>query len=378
MQIGISTTAIDSSLTHGHMDGIGIYTKNLLSEYHNLNQSVVPIMYPPLNNPRIKPKLAHSLVFPYAFPVGALAALMTPSNLNLNKQIEKKISIFHATDYLVPKFKRIPVVATLHDAIIFKHPEWCSQSMRGMKNWLLKSSVKWANHFITGTAAVIPELVEYWGVNENKIDVIHHGIDDAWLKVATDSEKNQVLEKYNLSPQFLLSVGTLQPRKNIDRIIQAFKLLPEELQREYKLVIVGQDGWQAGALLNEIQQLNNKGVGVWLKYVPFEDLKILYQCAKLFLFPSLHEGFGLPILEAFASKVPVITSNLSSMPEIAGDAAYLVDPFDVTQLQHAIQTLLRDENLCQNFIAKGALRVRDFSWKKSAEQTLLIYQKLIT
>ncbi len=378
MRIGIGTTTIDPSLTHGHIDGIGVYTRNLLAEYQRLNYQVIPVMFPSIRNLSVKPQLPQSLVFPYPYSIESLTALLTPLGAILNQNIAKKISIFHATDYRIPKFKKIPVVATLHDAIMLKHPEWSNRSARNIKNWMMKTSVKWAQHFITGAAAIIPELVEYWGVDENKIDVVHHGIDDCWLAAIPAAEKARVLEKYKLPANFLLFVGTLQPRKNIDRIIKAFKQLPFELQREHKLVLVGKNGWQTQELLEEIKQLSANNTGVWLEYVPFDDLRALYQSAKLFLFPSLHEGFGMPILEAFASKTPVITSNITSMPEVAGDAAYLIDPYNVEQLQQAMYTLLSDTNLCLRYIQKGLNRVTQFSWKASAEKTLAIYQKLLS
>lgn len=372
MRIGISTAAADPGLKGHHMDGIGVYTKILLAQYYKLNQQVVPVVYSTKGNPQIP----NSLIFPHSYPVSALAA-MVPLGYKLNHQIEKQISIYHATDYLVPRFKKVPVAVTLHDAFMFKHPEWCRQSLRSIKNWLLRSGIKWAERFITPSAAAIPELVEFWGVKENKIDVIHHGVDKFWLETISDAEKNRVINKYNLSPDFLLSVGTLQPRKNFERIIEAFKQLPTELQKAHKLVIVGKNGYQSDKTLQEIKKLQDKNIGVWLEYISAEELRALYQSAKLFLFPSLYEGFGLPILEAFASKVPVITANITSMPEITADAAYLVDPYEIEQLKYAIQHLLLNEDICRTYIAKGSVRIKDFSWETCAEKTLAVYRKVI-
>jgi alpha-1,3-rhamnosyl/mannosyltransferase len=143
------------------------------------------------------------------------------------------------------------------------------------------------------------------------------------------------MEKFGLAPGYFLFVGTLQPRKNVERIVAAYKSLPSELQEERHLVIAGQAGWGSASLLTQIQSLQQEGKCSWLKYVAAEDLKTLYQCAGAFVFPSLWEGFGIPVLEAFASRVPVITSNLSSLPEVAGDAAILIDPYSVSDLREA-------------------------------------------
>ena len=377
MRIGISTNTIDRCLGLAHVDGLGVYTQNLITELQKLEQQVIPILYPPGFKYKVKPELAGSLVFSQSYPLSTLAAILVPFWNDLNKNLEKSISIYHATDYRIPKFKNIPIIATLHDAIMFKQPGLSNPKLRRIKNWAMRASAKWANRYIAVSKAIVPELVEYWGIDENKIEVIHNGIANSWLEIISEAEKKLVLNKYNLSPDFLLFVGTLQPRKNIDRIIKAFSQLPEEMQKEHKLVLVGKNGWNTAELREQIQQLQLRGIGVWLEYVPFSDLRALYQSAKAFLFPSLHEGFGLPILEAFASKVPVITSNITSMPEIAGEAAYLVDPYDIEQLRYAIYTLLSEPNLCCDYIKKGTERVKQFSWQCCAEKTLAVYQKLL-
>lgn len=179
---------------------------------------------------------------------------------------------------------------------------------------------------------MVPDLVEYWGVDENQISVIYQGISDWWLEKISVAEKEVVLNKFNLKKKFFLSVGTLQPRKNFSRIIQAYQLLPEAVQKEYKFVLVGKDGWQSTEIRNEIMRMTAENKVAWLQYVTQKELRILYQSAQLLLFPSLSEGFGWPILEAFASSIPVITSNTTSLPEIAGNAAYFVNPCSVEEI----------------------------------------------
>jgi glycosyltransferase involved in cell wall biosynthesis len=371
MRIGIGTTKIEPAVCHGNIDGIGVYVQNLLHYYKKLQLEVVPVSYPPL----IGQHETTSFCLPYSL---ATLAALTPLKSLLNHPLEKKIDLFHATDYLIPRFSQIPVVATLHDAIMLKHPEWCNPRLRKIKNFLLKRSINWATHVIAISQTMVPELVNYWGVSENKISVVHQGISNGWLEKITPAKKKQMLDKFHLEENFILTVGTLQPRKNFIRIIQAYDALPQDLQKKHKLVLVGKEGWQSHDTLQEIKKIVSKKRAVWLKYVTLEELRVLYQSAKLFLFPSLSEGFGAPILEAFASNVPVITSNISCLPEIAGEAAYFVNPFNTIEIKQAIHTLLTNPDLCADLIKRGECRVRQFTLQKCAEETIKVYQKVIS
>ena len=373
MKIGIGTTKIEPSITHGTIDGIGVYVQNLLYYYEKLKLDVLPIHYPSFNT-LFYAKTAH---FNLPYSLETIASL-TPLNYLLNYSIEKKIDLFHSTDYLIPRFNHIPVVATLHDAIMLKHPEWCNPRLRKIKNFLIKRSVQWATHIIAISQTMVPDLVNYWGVDENKISVVHQGISDQWFKKISPERKKQIIvDKFQLPENFILAVGTLQPRKNFIRIIQAYDALPEELQKKHKLVLVGKNGWQSHDTLAEIKKIVSKNTAVWLQYVTLEELRALYQSAKLFLFPSLSEGFGAPLLEAFASGVPVITSTISCLPEIAGDAAYLVNPLNTVEIKKTIQLLLTNPTLCSELIQRGQSRVQQFTLQKCAEETLKVYQKIL-
>ncbi|MCE3238455.1 MAG: glycosyl transferase, group 1 [Gammaproteobacteria bacterium] len=371
MRIGIGTTKIEPAVCHGNIDGIGVYVQNLLYYYKKLQLEVVPISYPPL----IGQHETTSFCLPYSL---ATLAALTPLKSLLNQPFEKKIDLFHATDYLIPRFSQIPVVATLHDAIMLKHPEWCNPRLRKIKNFFIKHSIQWATHIIAISHTMVPELVNYWGVDENKISVVYQGISDGWFEKINPEKKKQILNKFHLQENFILAVGTLQPRKNFIRIIQAYDALPEHLQKKHKLVLVGKEGWQSHETLDEIKKIVSKKKAVWLQYVTLEELRVLYQTAKLFLFPSLSEGFGAPLLEAFASNVPVITSNISCLPEIAGEAAYFVNPFDTMKIKQAICTLLTNPELCANLIMQGQNRVRQFTLQKCAEETIKVYKKIIS
>ena len=377
MKIGIGTTSIEPSICHGKIDGIGVYTKNLIQYYHEHHYSVVRAAYNPVkkifrNNLR-SPDV--NLFPPY---IVAMASQFAKFGAYLNKKLENKIDLFHSTDYCIPQFKNIPVVATLHDAIMFKHPEWCNPRFRTLKNFILKQSIKHADHFIAISNIMVPDLIEYWGISENKISVIHNGITHDWFKELTNEEKVPVLNKFNLkNKKFLLSVGTLQPRKNILRLLKAYEALPNDIKHEYPLILIGKKGWRTEEILQEINRLTKENVIQWLQYINDTELKVLYQSAKLFLFPSLSEGFGAPLLEAFASKTPVLTSHVTSLPEVADDAAYLVDPYSVESITLGLKTLLTSDSLCNELIKRGEHRVTQFSWEKCSEKTLEVYRKLL-
>jgi glycosyltransferase involved in cell wall biosynthesis len=365
MKLGL--TALNPA--HQHIDGIGVYTQNLLKHFAAKHYDIKTIPYQPLSN------LPYSRDAFLPHPL-ALASAFTPMGPWFNRHIEKNIDLFHCTNYLIPRFKKIPVVATLFDAIMLKHPEWNHDKLLTLKNYLKKRSAQWADHYIAISHAMIPDLVNYWNIDEKNISVTHLGVADAWFQTLSEEEKNQVLQKYKLKNNFVLSVGTLQPRKNIARLIEAYQRLHYELQKAYPLVLVGKNGWQTDELIKTIRQLEEQKVLRWLTYVTQDDLRALYQSATLFAFPSLSEGFGLPLLEAFASKTPVLTSHLTSLPEIAGDAALLIDPYNTEEIAHGLITLLTQASLRKQLIQLGSERVREFSWQKCTQQTYKIYQSL--
>ena len=373
MRIGIGSTKLEPTLCQGRIDGIGVYVQYLLQYYSQQEHDVLSVSYPALHSPWRKTVLPKSTHFNVPYSLATAAALMPGAPL-LNRSLEKKIDLFHATDYLIPRFSKIPVIATLHDAIMLKHPEWCNPRLRKLKNFLIKSSLKWTDRVIAISKAMVPDLVEHWGINENKISVVHQGIADKWLEKIAIEEKNKVLDKFNLKENFLFSVGTLQPRKNFLRIIQAYELLPKEIQQEHKLVLVGKDGWQSTDIRQKMMRMSAENKIAWLQYVTQEELRALYQSAQLLLFPSLSEGFGNPILEAFASGIPVITSNTTSLPEIAGDAAYFVDPCSVEEIRDSIMVFLDNPALCAELVRRGNERVKQFTLKKCAEETLRVYR----
>jgi alpha-1,3-rhamnosyl/mannosyltransferase len=180
-----------------------------------------------------------------------------------------------------------------------------------------------------------------------------------------------------LKPGFFLFVGTLQPRKNLPRVLTAFQGLPASVRKEHPLIIVGRDGWANEDLLPQLRRLEEQSEGRWLSYLPQADVLALLQTAGALVFASLYEGFGLPVIEAFAAQCPVIASNTTSLPEVTGDAAWAVDPLDVDSIRAAMIDVLSNDSLRAKRIALGLERARQYTWHECARQTLAVYRKVL-
>jgi alpha-1,3-rhamnosyl/mannosyltransferase len=234
-----------------------------------------------------------------------------------------------------------------------------------------------ARHIITDAQSTRRELIEIFNLPADKISAIHLGVDARFLAPNLPTAA-QTLARFDVRPQhYLLSVGTLEPRKNIERTLLAYATLPANLRGSLPLVLTGGKGWKDEAILARIKQIKPPGRVVLTGYVAHQELLALYASCTVFVYPSLYEGFGLPILEAMAAGAPVITSNTSAMPEVAGDAALLVDPMSVDAIAAAMQRLLEDRELAAALSARGKERARGFTWARTAQETLKVYRRVL-
>ncbi len=288
------------------------------------------------------------------------------------------LDLFHVTDYRIVKMD-CPVVATLHDAVPIKYPHWCNSRLRGLKNRLQIQAAQKADHVIALSQYSVTELVECFGIDERRISVVHCGVDDGWKQQPAADAVAATLDKHGLQPGYFLFVGTLQPRKNVERILAAWQQLPESTRKSRPLVIVGRAGWQCDNLLAQMRAAQQNGQAVhWLNQVgSFTELRHLYAAAGVFVFPSLYEGFGIPVAEAFAAGVPVVTSTATSLPEVSQGAALEVDAENVSQITDAMQQLAQDAQLRARCIAAGTARLPDLSWQKTAQQTAAVYRAVL-
>lgn len=356
----------DRLLNPGRMnlvgDGISVYSKSLSDHLIDANAKVS--FY--------KPSLLFNKRLAYSFPFNFLASSLIP-NYKLNVECD----VFHVTDYRSVSMS-CPVITTLHDAIPFINPGYANAKLRKFKNFILKQSVKYVDHVIAVSNYSVNEITSCYNVSSDKISVVYNGIDENWLNSRpTQGQVRTVLDKYGLYSEFFLTVGTLQPRKNFERLLNAHSQLPLNIRKSYPLVLVGRLGWSYESLLLTLANKIAAGEAVWLSNVESrEDLKCLYSAANSFLFPSLYEGFGLPILEAFATGVPVLTSNTTSLPEISDGIAIEVDPMSLDQMTDGMMHLLNLPDRAER-VAAGIARAQNLSWSNCARETIKVYRKVL-
>lgn len=287
--------------------------------------------------------------------------------------------IFFATDmnsYLLPQ-PGLKIVSMAYDLIPFLFPQvMASQPLPVRVGWRTNfSKLIHSDAVIAISEATKNDLIQLFGIDSDKITVIYPGMDHALFSRANAEDatrQSQVLRRYGIEGQYLLYVGDSEWRKNLHRVLMALATLDSDI----RLVLVGKRASGDVVLQGWIRELGLEGRVVTPGFVPDEDLPPLYGAAEAFIFPSLYEGFGLPVIEAMACGCPVITSNVSSMPEIAGDAALLVDPTDVAQIAEAINKILNGKGLKSALTEAGMKRAAFFSWEKSAKETLALIRSV--
>jgi glycosyltransferase involved in cell wall biosynthesis len=289
------------------------------------------------------------------------------------------IDIFHGFDHIgVPLFAKVGrYVATIHDMIPLLWPQWVTRKHRLVVTAAYYRLRQQADMVITPSEATKADIVRHLQIDPQRIAVIPWGCDQRFQPWGDPEHFAAVQQRYRLPAEYLLFVGTLEPRKNLTTLLHAYAMLRAERPGEdLKLVVAGRTGWLYADIFDTVKTLALDEEVIFTGFVDDEDLPDLYRGAQLFVFPSLYEGFGLPILEAMASGVPVITSATASMPEVAGDAAILVDPHDSEAIAEGMAQVLAEDRLRQAMIQKGLARARRFTWDTVAQNTLEVYAAL--
>ncbi len=302
-----------------------------------------------------------------------LQEIMWKVGFNAVKRVLPKVEVFHSWDSLQPPDKNLPLVSTIHDLAILKFPETAHPKLLRMhqESWkILKERNAQVIAVSRSTRKDVIELLEF---EPSRVHLIYEALPREVISTAesiTDDQYDYYLQKLKLTNPFLFFVGTREPRKNLLKLIEAWK----PLAKDFELVIAGESGW------DETEKIKTKHPEHlrFLGKVSDQELAILYSEAAVFVYPSLYEGFGLPILEAFYHGTPVVTSNNSGMAEVGGSAAELVDPESATSIRQGIETILNESKKNQQErLQKMILRQQLFSWDKTAQQTIEVYQKAI-
>lgn len=282
--------------------------------------------------------------------------------------------IFSPTHY-APRFSPVPSVVSVMDMSFIHYPEmFKSKDLYQLKNWT-EYSVNRASKVITISQASKDDIIKEYKIDRDSVQVIYPGVNYERFNQASTME--EVKKKYNIPDKYILFVGTLQPRKNIVRLIQAFKkVIQNEKFQDLKLVVIGKKGWHYDEILSAPRENEVDNKVMFLDFVPDEDMPPLYRSAEVFVLPSLYEGFGLPILEAMKYGCPVITSNVSSMPEVGGDAAVYCDPESVEDIKEKILMVLSSPKLQKSLREKGKIQIKKFDWEKSADKVLSVLESV--
>ena len=267
-------------------------------------------------------------------------------------------------------------VATIHDLSFIRHPEFHpKERVQYWQKEIYKVADR-ASHLITDSEFQRQEIIELLNVKPDDVSAVHLGVESKF-RVYSEQACQASLGKYGLAfKAFNLVVATIEPRKNFERLLKAFQNLPVAVRRAYPLAVVGDKGWLSDDIHQTIATLEEDNEAVSLGYVDEADLPILYSAAAVFVYPSLYEGFGLPVLEAMASGTAVLTSNTTSIPEVAGDACVLVDPLCIEDITDKWLDLLESDERRKMMSSRGQERAKLFSWEKCTQNTINVYSKI--
>lgn len=378
MRIGIDVT---SALTQG--GGIGRYTRELIralaaldskASYKLFSAKPPPIL--PVSQPL--PQTRNMVHKPSRLDERWLYRLWYRLRWPLPVQwFTGSLDLFHSPDFVLPPVHgRIPTLLTVHDLSFVHYPHVYTANLVNYLNRVVPWSVRRATHILADSTATKQDLIDIWQTPAEKVTVLYSGVDSRFKPVSQPEAISQMRAKYNLGgAPYIFTVGTVQPRKNYQMLIRAFaSIAPHE---PHNLVIAGGKGWLYDDILAEVQKYNLVGRVLFTGFVDDADLPALYSEATLFVFPSLYEGFGLPLLEAMACGVPVISSNASCLPEVAGEAAVLLAPQDTAVWATAMQSLIDNPIDRAQLVASGFAQAKQFTWHKAARQLRTLYHHLI-
>jgi glycosyltransferase involved in cell wall biosynthesis len=285
--------------------------------------------------------------------------------------------VLHGPAYELLYHRNGRSVVTIPDLTFHLYPKWLGATWRDHFIEDTYSAIERADLFITISEFIKGEMIEHLGIPGDRIIVTHLAVEKRFNTKRAEGERGILIDKYGLEDPYMLSVATREPKKNLFRLLKAYEILKNRISDPPLLALVGKRGWESPI---ELEEMKNSGLSksvITLGYVPNEDLPLLYRHAENFLFPSLYEGFGMPLLEAMASGCPVIAGRAASIPEVSGDAAILVDPHDTEALARAMEEVATDTERRTELSGKGLERAREFTWEKTAKKTIEVYNCLL-
>jgi glycosyltransferase involved in cell wall biosynthesis len=354
-----------------HDFGIGTYIRNLLRQLARLDSQTEFVI---LCRPEDRDALA-------AVGENFRPVPETSGNYSIAEQFKipwalkrEGVTLFHAPHYVLPPLVQCRSVVTIHDVIHLMFPQYLPNRVAfSYAKWSITQAAQRATRVMTVSESSKRDILRFVDTEPDKIDVIYNAYDERFAMEPREEDVVRVRERYQLTDEFVLYAGNVKPHKNLERLIDAFALVRQRGLDHLKLVLIGDEISKYTALRRAVHQHQLHKYVRFLGYLPEDTLAVMYRLAGVFVFPSLYEGFGLPPLEAMASGTPVVTSNVSSLPEVAGDAAVLVDPYDPQAIAEGIYRVLTDEKLRRDMVHKGIARAGQFSWEQSVRRIRQIY-----
>lgn len=287
------------------------------------------------------------------------------------------IDVYHVPQNGIglPQKKSCSYISTIHDLIPYIMPETVGKGYLKRFITAMPQIVQNSDTIITVSEFSKKDIIRIFNVDDDKIKVTHLAAEDYFRPIDKEKSKYFLKNKYNIESDFILYVGGFSPRKNVRSILVAFSRIYQSLSKDYKVLILGSASDDHSYLMTLCESLNISDNVIFTGYVPYEDLPYFYNSCNVFVYPSLYEGFGLPPLEAMSCGIPVITSNIASIPEVVGDSALLINPFDTEELKIALEKVLENPALSEELSKLGYARSKLFNWEKTASETLKIYEE---
>ncbi len=370
--------------------GIGRYTAEILKcliDHHHIRG------FAPLSNfshQQVEEKLRHlddvsesNVSIAKVTPLLRKAIGLLPYSHQLRHQVQQRIIrksfeeckdyIYWEPNYILEPFEGLSV-ASVHDLSHIEYPQYHSASVRNWLNNNLENTLNRADVLLTVSEFSKKEIIDKFSIAEEKIKIISPAVADEFKTTISTDKAVQIRQKYQLPENYILSVGTREPRKNLKTLLQAYRQLPKAMRVKYPLVIVGAKGW--GEVNKTIQPMVKSKELIVLGYIAQQDIPAIYKASTLFIYISLYEGYGMPVAEAMATATAVITSKNSAMSEIAGDAAKRVNPLDELEIANVIQECLEDKSARQQLAEKGQRIMQQSSWQNSAETLLHVFEEI--
>ena len=361
---------VDGTTLKSERSGIGFYTEHLVAGLLALDGEYQYIVF---SNSKVSCDWipAAWVHMGQGFPIrGIWMQAILPLLLR-----QARVDVCHYTNYLAPLLSRCPAIVTIHDMSVTLLPRHSPLKKRLLLRLLIPLVARKAEAIITVSDASRQDIIRVLGVPEQKVHRIYEGVSQTFRPVEDEEEVRRVAERYGLRGRYFIAVGTVEPRKNLVRLARAFSTFLDRTRSDVQLLVVGGRGWRSGPILGEMKGLLGEAL-VWPGYAPSADLPCLYTGAMALVYPSLYEGFGLPLLEAMACGTPVISSNASSLREVGGEAALYVAPEDAEEIARAMIRILDEPGLREALRKKGLERAPRFSWEQAALQTRRLYEEV--